>query len=387
MRVAYICADPGVPVFGRKGSSVHVQAIVRALRRQGVEVELFAVRFDGSTPEGLENLRVHALPHAPKGEAAARERAMLAVNDELQQALEEAGPFDLVYERYSLWSYAGMEYARATGTPGLLEVNAPLIEEQERHRELSDRAGAEEVARRAFGAATALLAVSGGVARYLEGYPVARGRVHVVPNGVDPERFAPVTPRAPDAAGVFTTGFVGTLKPWHGLDILLDAFARFHQSHADARLLIVGDGPLRVELESEIELRGLGAAVHFSGAVGSAAIPGLLRTMDVAVAPYPALADFYFSPLKVYEYMAAGLAVVASRIGQLDGLIVDEGNGLLCPPGDAGALAAAFERLHDDAALRRRLGEAARSTVLREHTWDGVAERILHLAQLEPVAA
>ena len=386
MRVAYICADPGVPVFGRKGSSVHVQAIVRALRRQGVEVELFAVRFDGSTPEGMENLRVHALPQAPKGEAAARERAMLAANAELRQALEEAGPFDLVYERYSLWSYAGMEYARATGTPGLLEVNAPLIEEQERHRELSDRAGAEEVARRAFGAATALLAVSGGVARYLEGFRAAQGRVHVVPNGVDPERFAPVAPLAPSTTRVFTAGFVGTLKPWHGLDVLLDAFARFHQSH-DTRLLIVGDGPLRAELEEEIELRELGSAVQFTGAVGSEAIPGLLRTMDVAVAPYPALDDFYFSPLKVYEYMAAGLAVIASRIGQIDGLIVDEGNGLLCPPGDAGALAAALERLHADEALRLRLGEAARSTVLREHTWDGVAERILHLAQLEPVAA
>jgi glycosyltransferase involved in cell wall biosynthesis len=108
--------------------------------------------------------------------------------------------------------------------------------------------------------------------------------------------------------------------------------------------------------------------------------------MDAAVAPYPRLSRFYFSPLKVYEYMAAGLPVVASRLGQLEGLIQDGINGLLCPAGDAVALAAALGELRVDLALRRRLGEAARASVLRHHTWEAVVNRILSLAQTVPVS-
>jgi glycosyltransferase involved in cell wall biosynthesis len=109
--------------------------------------------------------------------------------------------------------------------------------------------------------------------------------------------------------------------------------------------------------------------------------------MDVAAAPYPPLAHFYFSPLKVYEYMAAGLPVVASRIGQLAELVAEGVNGLLCQPGDPAALAAALGRLRAEPELRNRLGRAARATVLRKHTWDAVARRILRLAGLAPVPA
>jgi glycosyltransferase involved in cell wall biosynthesis len=103
--------------------------------------------------------------------------------------------------------------------------------------------------------------------------------------------------------------------------------------------------------------------------------------MDAGLAPYPEGAPFYFSPLKVFEYQAAGLPVVAGRIGQLGGLIDHGTNGLLCPPGDAPALAQALDRLAGDPALRARLGRAGRETVLRDHTWEGVARQILELAE------
>jgi glycosyltransferase involved in cell wall biosynthesis len=384
MRVAYVCADPGVPVFGRKGSSIHVQEVIRALRGRGDRVELFATRFDGGPPRDLESVRIHYLPPVPKGDLATRERATLATNHVLRAALDREEPFDLVYERYSLWSFAAMEYAWCVGTPGLLEVNAPLIDEQAEHRGLVDRAGAERVAKRAFEAATALIAVSDGVAAYLERYPSARGRVHVVPNGVNPDRI-PIDPRpsCPGRPGTFTVGFVGTLKPWHGLPILVEAFDRLHRAEPDTRLLIVGDGTERAGLEAELSERGLLGASHLTGAVDPGEIPGLLASMDVAVAPYPERPDFYFSPLKVYEYMAASRPVVASRIGQVAGLIDDGVNGILCPPGDPTALAAALGRLRRQPELRARLGRAARATVLRDHTWDAVAGRIHRLAGME----
>jgi glycosyltransferase involved in cell wall biosynthesis len=330
----------------------------------------------------LEAVSVHALPPILKGDCAVREQAALAANDALHLLLEREGPFDVVYERYSLWSFAGMEYARDTSTPGLLEVNAPLIDEQTQHRVLVDRIAAERVAVRVFAAATALLAVSVEVAAYLERYPGTSQRVQIVPNGVDPERFpADIAPSCPGLPGIFTVGFVGTLKPWHGLPTLVEAFARLHQRAANVRLLIVGDGPERLRLDADLGARGLSEASHLTGSVAPDQVPGLLASMNAAVAPYPDLADFYFSPLKVYEYMAAGLPVVASRVGQLAQLIRHEENGLLYPPGDAAALAAALERLHREPVLRQRLGRAARELVLRQHTWAAVARRILRFAE------
>jgi glycosyltransferase involved in cell wall biosynthesis len=383
MHLAYVCADLGVPVFGRKGCSIHVQEMVRALLRQGVRVDLFAARCEGERPAGLEEVALNPLPAIPKGEPAVREQAALAANPRIAAALERAGPFDILYERYSLWSFGALEYARGRGAPTVLEVNAPLIEEQARHRTLVDRAAAEEVARRAFAAVDVLVAVSAEVAAYLESFPQARGRVHVVPNGVDPARFPDgLRPSQPGPAGSFTVGFVGTLKPWHGLGTLVEAFALLRQHDPHARLLIVGDGPGRADLEADLAVRGLRDAAELVGAMDPADIPGLLASMDVGVAPYPAGEGFYFSPLKVYEYMAAGLPVVASRLGQLAGLIRPGENGLLCPPGDAITLAEALGWLRRRPALRRRLGEAARRDVLREHTWDAVVRRVLELTAL-----
>ncbi len=387
MRIVYICADPGVPVFGQKGSSVHVQEVICAMVRRGAHVELFATSIGGEVPVGLESVCVHPLPPIPKDERAAREQAALSANQDLRTALEREGPFDLIYERYSLWSFAGMEYAHDMGLPGLLEVNAPLIEEQAEHRGLVDHASAERVAKQVFGTSTALIAVSEEIAVYLEGYPTARGRVHVVPNGINPNHFpVGLKPSCPGRPGTFTVGFVGTLKPWHGLPILVEALGILHERDPNVRLLIVGDGPERAGLVADLSARGLMETVHLTGAVVPSEVPGLLASMDVAVAPYPRQLHFYFSPLKVYEYMASGLPVVASQIGQLENLIRDGVNGLLCPPGDPIALASALDRLRCEPKLRVHLGQAARETVLRYHTWDIIVQRILHLAGLEPVS-
>lgn len=382
MRVAYVCMDAGVSVGGTKGCSVHVQEVIRALTRRGASIDLFAARVEGDIAETFgSRVRLHRVVPARASEIAEREQAALDCNAVLHAALESQGPFDFVYERYSLWSFAGMQYARAAGIAALLEVNAPLIEEQARERALANRVGAEAVARAVFAAADALLAVSNGVAAYLNEYPEGRGRVHVLPNAVDHERFRPgLDPAWSAPPGCFVTGFVGTLKRWHGLQTLAAAFDLLHRSAPDTRLLIVGAGPERERLVTDLGHRNVLDAVHLTGARQSSDIPTLLASMHVAVAPAPAIADFYFSPLKIFEYMAAGLPVVASDVGQISEVIRDGDNGVLCAADDPVALASALDRLRRDPALRARLGRAARETVVRSHTWDSTVERILRIA-------
>src|SRR5207253_5462525 len=144
------------------------------------------------------------------------------------------------------------------------------------------------------------------------------------------------------------------------------------------------DGPEREKLAADIAARGLQKAAHFTGSVAPEEVPALLASMDAAVAPYPKLEKFYFSPLKVYEYMAAGLPVVASRVGQLEKLIESEMTGLLVPAGDVNALVAALERIREEPELGLRLGQAARAEVLRQHTWKGAVQRIFQLAGVAP---
>ena len=147
MRIAYVSSDPGVPVFGSKGCSVHAQEVMRAMRRAGAEVELHTVRTGGEPTSDLSGVRVHELDFDRKGGRETVERRAQEANAQLLDALASRPAYDMVYERYSLWGTAGMEFANSSGLPGVLEVNAPLVEEQATHRTLVNRDLAEEIAR------------------------------------------------------------------------------------------------------------------------------------------------------------------------------------------------------------------------------------------------
>jgi len=383
-RVAYICADPGVPVFGVKGCSVHVQEGLRALHARGMDVKLFASRLGGPPPSDLVRVPVISLPR-PSGETFAdREQAALDANTALRHQLAQHGPFDLIYERYSLWSFAAMEYAADREISSVLEVNAPLIDEQAQHRTLANPDVALAASRRTFDAAEVLVAVSEGVEDWLNGFPEAKGRVHIVPNGVDTTRFRPGRePLWRVSTDAFVIGFVGSLKPWHGLPVLTKAFARVHREVPAARLLIVGAGPEQANIEADLHRFGIRPAAHLAGAVTPVEVPRWLASMDVAVAPYAEPKASYFSPLKVFEYMAAGLPVVAGNVGQVGKILTQDETGLLVEPGVSGALAEALIRLHRTPQLRARLSTAARSAVVTDHTWSAVFARILELAGCE----
>jgi glycosyltransferase involved in cell wall biosynthesis len=145
--------------------------------------------------------------------------------------------------------------------------------------------------------------------------------------------------------------------------------------------VIAGDGPLRPELERAITSAGLTREAVFTGSIAHEQVPALIRSFDLALAPYDRFErPFYFSPLKLFEYMACGIPVVAADLGQI-AEIVDGDSGLVYPAGDLDGLTAACERLLGDPALRRRQGEAAADKVRGRHTWDHNAARVTELAK------
>ena len=382
MKVAYVCADPGVPIFGTKGCSVHVQEIVRAFLHRGDTVDLFVARLGGSAPSDLAGCQVHEFRSTKHTSVAEREAAGQDIALRIAQAVP-LHQYDLVYERYSLWSDRTQILASRSNVPSILEVNAPLIDEQQSHRELVNRASAERIALNAFQHAQTTVAVSDEVADYVRGFcsrntGYCLAGVKVVPNGVDVNRFHPDV-AAIDDSNDFTVGFVGSLKPWHGVESLVAAFSQLVEAYPRARLKIIGDGPMRVALERSINQRSAvaGKRIEFVGAVSPEQIPHQLASLDVAVAPYLKNQGFYFSPLKVYEYMACGLPVVVSDTGQLSTLIDHGVNGLLYEPGNVDELLKALVTFVESPDLRKQLGQQARITVVRQHSWRQCLERIL----------
>ena len=373
MRVGYVCLDRGIPLFGHKGASNHVREFVGATCGLGHHVEVFCARVGKSAATAPFPFQRIKTGRSPGGDFVA-----LAQNAVLREALHKAHrrePFDVIYERYSLWSFGALEFAENHNLPFVLEVNSPLRVEQKNYRSLSLEPAARAIEERVFRAATVVV----GVSKQVVDYVVSRSRrtrpTVVVPNGVDLNLFSTITPAQPNSH--FTLGFVGSLKPWHGLETLMKAFRMLADESPDYRLLIAGDGPQRHWIESYTRENDLTDVVELAGGVEKSSIPGLLARMDVATAPYPNLDDFYFSPLKLFEYMAAGRAIVASGIGQVTEIVHHGRTGMLVTPGDSQELVDTIRLLRADADLRRRLGLAAHEEAVRHHGWDRRVQTIL----------
>jgi glycosyltransferase involved in cell wall biosynthesis len=311
-------------------------------------------------------------------------------NEDLGRELKlrlASNPPDVIYERASLYATAGVSLAHELNRPLLVELNAPLAIEQAAYRATGLGELAAQAERWTLTHADAVLAVSAPLREHAVSLGVEPGRVHVVPNGVDAALFRPGPPdpevRARLGLGEGPIlGFVGGLRPWHGVEALPALLGRLARRYPGVRLVVVGEGPLRATLAGELRERGLAESAVFSGALPHEAVADLIRQFDVALAPYPRPDHaFYFSPLKLFEYMACGVAVVAAGLGQIAEVVRHGETGLLYSPGDLDALATACDRLLGDPDLRRRLGRAAAQEIRARYTWDHNAARVAELAR------
>lgn len=316
--------------------------------------------------------------------------AKIAIKDVLQWRRARAarvdpdGPWSdtevsFVWQRHELFQMAGIELARALRVPSVLFVTAPQVWET---RQWGVRRPGWERALERLGdvpplrAADLVACGTEAVAEQVVRLGTPEERVLITPTGVDLDLFD----AAPDPTSLrrelqiedrFVVGWVGSFRRFHAIENAIEAVAEL----PGATLLLVGDGPERPAVERLARERGVPTV--FTGTVPHGDLPVHLAAMDAAILTASAHASYHYSPLKLAEYLAAGLPVVAPDLGQLTERLSDGVDALLYPAGDSAALAATLRKLRDDPDLRTSLRRAARATAERAWSWDTQIERIV----------
>jgi glycosyltransferase involved in cell wall biosynthesis len=373
------------------GASTHITQLTDGLRALGHTVTVCdRHRAPDDGPGGVGDprrprwtpaLRRQLSPYLH--ESAALIRSVRGIRTETSLIRREQP--DVVLTRCSLHQFSSLLAAHRCGVPIVFEVNAPVGFEYRRYNReyhLLPRF-AEWSEARTFSSADGVFVVSSALKAHLVERGVPAASIRVIPNGADTTRFRPDAANAvlrarlgPDRT---ILGFVGSFGSFHGIEMLRHAITTVVPKRPDVAFLLVGKGRLSGELEAYCRTRGFADRVLFAGFVPHAEVPGAVAAMDIVLAPYAPQELFYFSPIKLFEYMAAGRAVLAADLGQIAEVIEDGRNGMLYDPGNARAFEEKLLQLVDDHALRTRLGVNARRTIEQQYTWRMNAERVADL--------
>jgi glycosyltransferase involved in cell wall biosynthesis len=383
LRVLYV--NEAFSNFG-PGPAIHGWSLVEEMQRRGAKVCIYpsaAVSnsdhsVGNTTPNPTSRLRLAA--RSLFGEEAANLASGLqrTVRRGVSAKVycEKFGP-DVVLARHIGYDWTPWIVARLLGRPLVLEVNAPMHLEKPLVgvRPPAVLRWMEHVQWRR---ATYIQTVSNELAEIVRSAGVPAERVVAIPNGADPLP-RPASPSNRNEGQAVRIIFVGGFYPWHGVEHLLRAAALVRQRNWNVRLVLIGGGPQTSTVEQLARDLGIADIIEMHGRVSHEEVHQHLLDSDLAVAPYPLLRPFYFSPLKIFEYMAAGLPIIASRQGQMQEILEDRVTALLYPPGNIERLADSIIELAADAALRERIGSAALTELRARYTWGHTAEQVLEL--------
>ena len=328
------------------------------------------------------------------------------MNQAFDQAIAHhagARPLACVYQRYSLNNYSGVRLAERRRIPFVVEYNGSEIW-MSRHwgSPLEHEALSSRIERLNLDAADLIVVVSRAMADELAVRGVPRGKILVNPNGVEPDVYSPDV----DGSAVreqlglrdkTVIGFIGTFGPWHGAEVLAEAFGRLMERRPDlrqrVRLLMIGDGVRMPDVRAAIARHSVEDACVLAGLVPQADGPRYLAACDILASPHVPNADgtpFFGSPTKLFEYMAMGKGIVASDLDQIGEVLSPPEHGpaaVMVTPGDVDALATGLAALVDDPLRREALGRAARALALERHTWRAHTARIVDALRRRLAAA
>ena len=365
----------------RDGQSVHIEELIDALRQLGHEIVVVAPsHHDTQAFGGSVGWVVHLRAAMPKMFYELMELAYSLVSyRKLAKTIRTMQP-DVIYERYNLFLLAGVWAKRRFGLPLLLEINAPLAEERAKHGGLGLPALARWTQRLTWRGADRVLPVTQVLADYVERAGVPAERIKVIHNGINLRHFqtelnGDEAKRRLGLQDRFVLGFTGFVRDWHGLNRVIDWIANQPGNDPPLHLLIVGDGPERPRLEAQALALGIKDCVTFTGVVAREEIPAMVSAFDIAL--QPAVVD-YASPLKLFEYLVLGRAIIAPRQPNLEEVLRDGENAILFDAAEPDAFESALSRLLADARLREYLGQGACRTIKTGgHTWTENARKII----------
>jgi len=382
-RVVYLRATPG-PGTQAGGAASHIKGVVEALRALGAELEIIS----NDAIAGLDASDARFTIVSP--ETVGGTRALFDIHNNLVftraavPLIEQAKP-DFIYQRYARFSWAGVEASVRTGRPLFLEYNGSEVWVGRHWDRVGSLGLLERYERLNLQAAARIFVVSEVERRNLEARGVAAEKIILNPNGVDVQIFQPGVGGQETRASLglkqadLVAGFVGTFGPWHGVVQLAEAI-KLLPDELPVRFLFVGSGGLHGEVERLLAAERQRGKVIFTGAVAHERVPSLLDACDILVAPHVPLADgseFFGSPTKIFEYMAMGKAIIASRLGQIGEVLSDDETALLVEPGNTNEIVRAIQRLVNSSQLRAHLGTKAREVAVKNHTWAQNAQRVL----------
>jgi glycosyltransferase involved in cell wall biosynthesis len=411
LKIAHLYQESGIQFCEPQAAQLHIYHTLHGLQQAGHQVTLLALQgrqvlctpdlqvfqtdqrlasqygrlgISGAAPFKLFESGVRRLQtelHFP----------YLALFDSFRMA--EAGRlnlkgFHLLHERFNLLSLGGAWASRRLRLPLVLEVNADQFE-QRKFKGIPERGLRRLVAiwatRLCYATAEKIICISSELKEHLRRrWNIAEAKLVVLPCAADVDAFGP---RQGSQAGRRRLGlttepvviWVGGFFPWHDLELLLQSFAQVLPHCPNARLVLVGDGQTRPAIEQQVLTSGLKHAVIFTGSVPHNRVPELVAMADVAVvpaAPVSAGRGGTGTPLKLFEYMAAGKAIVATALNQAVDVMGDGQTGRLVAAGNVHGFAQAMLALLSDAGERARLGHNARQLAVEQYSWEQYTRRL-----------
>ncbi|HEX6102142.1 MAG TPA: glycosyltransferase family 4 protein [Alphaproteobacteria bacterium] len=386
MRLLYINPDLARP---RSLPGLRGARLVADLRALGVEVETYpeiarAEAGEAAGPErGLKHLLKRRLPQRWSLRLLDLSLALKGTRRTLSGAAAiwrglRAGPPDLVLARTMDYDRTPWLAAALLGRPLVLELHhIGSYERLQRGRAASRLAEATE--RAGWRRAAALWVISQELARLIVSLGAEREKVHCIPWGIEDPPHGAWQPRPGDDP--VRVVFAGSFYPWHGIEVLLEAFSRAVRQAPNLHLSVIGDGLSRAENERRARELGIADRIEFTGWLQHGALARRLRQSHVGVAPFLPADPFYMRPVKILDYMSAGMAIVASGQGEVERMLEHGRTGWLVTPGDPASLADALVRLARDRDLREALGRAAQTEAARLGTPMDTARRVLDLCR------
>jgi len=385
MKILYLSPDPKMSLSDPRGYSIHMTELIRAFRQIGNEV----VAVVAGQPTNIKNKftprSARIIRRILPGRIIETTRTAWDIFSDYKsyfqakKALVTFSP-DFIYERYAVFHQSGVTLSKRYHVPIILEVNSPLWE-RDVHYGHRRRSLAQKIEKRVLLSGDAIVVVSNFLRDYLLNLGIPASKIHVIMNAADSHIFNPhidgnVIRRKYGIDNKVVVGFVGGFAIRHGIDLLLAVAPEITKENDDIHFLVVGDGIGQDLYEKHLRESSLLKRVTFTGSVSYQNIPHYIAAMDITVVPDTAN---YCSPIKLFEYMAMGKAIVAPHLETIEHIITHGQNGLLTTPRDKESLRYTILKLSKDRRLRYQLGMNARRMLLEHHTWEKNAERVIQI--------